>query len=84
MQQLIELVRRYQYTDPVTGAFVGVMENQDYARLLGVHPSQLSRFYNGQVERPWAIVRSFLRRYPQAATEVASALADDREPAEVA
>jgi len=69
-----ELVRRYQFYNPATGTFDANRNSQDYAAILGVHPSQLSRFYAGQTRDSSAILRGFLQAFPHIATEVGPAL----------
>lgn len=70
----INLVRKYQWCDPATGTFTVRRTAEQYADLLSVHPSQLSRFYAGAFQKPWPILRSFLIVFPFAAGEAAAAL----------
>ena len=69
-----ELVRHYQSYDPASGLFDVRRMDKEYAALLGVHPTQLSRFYAGHVRDGRSILRAFLRTFPQAAREVCPAL----------
>lgn len=72
---LVDLVRRYQSFDPDSGQFDRHRTAEQYAALLGVSASVLSRFYTGQRPTGATVLRAFLRRFPQAAREVAAAIA---------
>lgn len=82
MDDLIALVRRHQDINPLTGRFEGIRTADQYAEVLGVHPSQLSRFYAGKFYKPWPIIRGFMRVFPEAAPEVAAAMAAPAETPE--
>ena len=68
------LVRRYQRYDPMTGQFNVVRSDNQYARLLGVRRALLSRFYSGQIRDSRVLVTAFLRTFPHAIDEFASAM----------
>lgn len=74
---LVSIVRRYQGYDRGTRGFGRERSLSDYAAILGVHESNLSRFYAGQVQAPWAIVRGLLRFAPEACAEVCHFLSSD-------
>lgn len=71
---LVELVRRYQGYDPITGAFGLTRTNDAYAAQLGIHPSNLTRLYRGTVDSSPTVIRALLRTFPQAANEIGQAM----------
>lgn len=56
MEDFLALVRLYQ----------AGRTDKDYAAALGVSQPYLSKFYAGQVGRPWALLIGFLAAYPDA------------------
>jgi hypothetical protein len=73
------LVRHYQTYNPDTGEFDTTRMDKEYADMLGIHPSQLSRLLGGHVHMSPALIRAFLRTFPQAAAEVGPALLAEAE-----
>lgn len=71
---LTEIIRRYQ----------GEMGQREYARLLGIGQTTLSLIYSGQRNPGIEVVQAVARAFPQAAAEIAAALAGqplpEREP----
>lgn len=77
---MVALLRRYQAYDPATGRFDKARTNREYAALLGVHESYLSRLYNGERPVKLGAVRGFSRAFPHASHELFAALtAPDHE-----
>lgn len=75
---LAAIVKRYQTYDRETGGFTATRSLRGYARLLGLTHSQLSRFYSGQIDAPWHVLRALLRVFPEATYEVVDWLKSDR------
>jgi hypothetical protein len=71
---LRDLVERYRSFDPATGEFTAERGLREYAAMLGVHPSMLSRFLNKGIRDSRVVLDAFLRTFPQATQEVGSAL----------
>jgi hypothetical protein len=80
MNEVIEYVRRYQAYDPDTGEFTARRSITEYAELLGVDQTNLSRFYRAQRRRPWRIVVGLLKAFPETAPEVSRILRDLDRP----
>ena len=70
----VDVVKKYQACDPATGRFEVVRNNEQYARLLGVHPSHLTRLYRGSQPRSYVVARGIARVFPQAAQELMATL----------
>ncbi len=75
----VSLLRRYQ----------GERTNREYAKLLGVHESYLSKCYSGEQPVGMKALRGLVRAFPASVTEVVGSIlaapddvADD-EPVEV-
>lgn len=87
MDDLIALVRRYQWFDPETGAHNARRNDKEYAAYLGVSQPYISGFYAGHYTAPWKIIVAFLSRFPMACPEmcdVLSRLYGDQPPREAA
>lgn len=72
---LNEMLRRYRSYNPDTGEFDVRRGVREYARLLGVNEGQLSQILN-DIQRPGlTVVQALARTFPEAAPEIAAALA---------
>jgi hypothetical protein len=69
-----ELLLRYQYYDPATGRFDLVRSKTDYATLLGVHPSLLTRVIHGQQDISLKLAHGLARAFPELTPELANAV----------
>ncbi|HEY8598542.1 MAG TPA: helix-turn-helix transcriptional regulator [Thermomicrobiales bacterium] len=79
---LNELLRRYRTYNPASGEFDTPRGVREYARLLGVNDGQLSQILN-DIQRPGlTVIQALARTFPQAAPEIAAALADTTVGAE--
>lgn len=80
----VEFLKRWQSYNPVTGTFDAPRTNRDYADLLGIHESYLSKCYSGFVPVGLKALAGLARAFPEAAGEVGNILTGQPEPAEVA
>ena len=69
-----EIVLHWQHYDPATGRFDLARQQQEYALLLGVHPSLVSRVALGQLPFSRAIARGLTRAFPAARTDLERAV----------
>jgi hypothetical protein len=70
----VSLVRRYKRLNTATGAFDMERTDKEFAHMLGLHPTQISRFFAGHVRDSGAVLRAFVRTFPQAAPEIGPAI----------
>ncbi len=71
---LVALLKKYQAFNPETGEFDEPRTNRDYARLLGVHESSLSRAYDGLQPVNLRMVQGLLQTFPEASDLAAEVL----------
>lgn len=74
----VALLIKYQMFDPETGEFNYPRTNRDYADLLGVHESTLSKFYTGKEPVGIKALEGLAHAFPQAWPELGPALATAR------
>lgn len=80
----VELLKRYQAFNPLTRRFDLHRTNREYAELLGIHESYLSKCYDYKHPVGLKALEGLARAFPQAASEIAFSLAQPpREPIEV-
>lgn len=87
MDMRLDILKRYQRYDPVTGTFTATRSNREYAALLGIHESYLSKVYDEKAPIPvgWKALIGLARAFPAAGEEIGKTLATPvPEPAEVA
>lgn len=72
---LVELLERYQRYNPETGDFDRLRTNREYAEIIGVHESYLSRCYDRKQPVNLRAMRGLASAFPAAATEITAALA---------
>lgn len=70
----VKLLKRWQTYNPQTGTFDVERTNREYANLLGMHESQLSKVYSGASAVGMKLLVGLARAFPAAATEATSAL----------
>lgn len=80
----VELLKRWQPYNPATGQFDRPRTNREYADLLGIHESYLSKAYAGLHPVGLKALAGLAQAFPAAAGEVGSVLASRPVPAEVA
>jgi len=69
-----EIVLRYQNYDPSTGRFDLAREQQEYARMLGVHQSLVSRVRLGHLPFSRRIARGLADAFPAARADLERAV----------
>lgn len=84
MEDRIALIRRYQSYNPATRRFDLERTQDEYAALLGLSQSYLSRLYSGERRMAGKAVIALLQRFPEAAEQIAHAVSREAEPVAVA
>lgn len=69
-----EVILRYQSYDPLTGRFDVARTRADYARLLGVHPAQVTRLAQRRHRMPVRMAQGLARVFPAARADLQSAV----------
>lgn len=75
MVPAVAVLKRWQSYNPATGAFDLARTNREYADVLGVHESSLSKIYAGQTPAGLKPLVGLARAFPEAAPELARAMA---------
>lgn len=70
----IGLLRKYQAIDFDGTELTEARTNRDFAALIGVHESNLSRYYDGKQPVGMKALRGLRRAFPQSAREIRSIL----------
>lgn len=81
MHNMAAILRRYQTYNQVTGRFDQVRSQRAYARLLGIDPGQLTRYYQHKQDVSLRTIQALARLYPCAAIDIAQALMHGDEAA---
>lgn len=68
----LALLRKYQELETDGSPLGRVRTNREYAVLLGIHESQLSRCFDGQQGVGPKVLRGLRRAFPSSAAEVAA------------
>jgi hypothetical protein len=71
MKPAVVLLRRWQAYNPASGQFDMTRTNRDYAELLGIHESSLSKIYAGLAPVGLKPLAGLAHAFPQAAPELA-------------
>jgi hypothetical protein len=79
----VAVLKRWQSFNPASQSFDLTRTNREYAELIGIHESYLSKCYAGIQPVGLKAFAGLARLFPQAATEVVEAMAG-RPIAEVA
>lgn len=70
----LALIKKYQSYNPITGQFDQSRTNRDYANLLGIHESYLSKAYAGLHPIGMKALVGLMRAFPAAVNEMAQAM----------
>jgi hypothetical protein len=79
----VALLQRYQSFNPATGEFDLSRTNRDFARLIGVHESYLSKGYDRQHPIGVKALEGLRRAFPQEAATITELFFADAAPSEV-
>jgi transcriptional regulator with XRE-family HTH domain len=88
----VDLLRKYQALAPDGSPLLKPRTAREFAALLGIHESQLSRYFSGQQQVGFPAMQGLSRAFPRAAAEIVGiilagppeGLTEDREREAVA